>query len=354
MKKGNICLSKASPPGVFKAYFEQFEKDFTLFLRSRAEEIVPGGGMVLTILGSIQSHNPCCIWELVGITLNDMVLQRKSEGSFTLKRLQNSSVDSDANMTRDKYTRGEIVANTVRAIIDDPFARFTDKLIVVSQMLDAISHHLHPLEPFYEEVKKEKGGRFGACFIVGAPGSFYGSLFPNNTMHFVPKEPGTGQVMNKGNICIAKTSPPGVFKAYYEQFERDLTLFLESRAEEIVPGGGMLLTVMGSIQSNDPCSIWELVGITLNDMVLQLIMHHSNNLFNQVQGLIQEAKLDSSNLPYYAPTAEESRGEPILRSHFGEEISDDLFARFAKKVIDCMAREKRQYLNLVISLTKKA
>ncbi|WJZ83661.1 hypothetical protein VitviT2T_003325 [Vitis vinifera] len=152
-------------------------------------------------------------------------------------------------MTRDKYTRGEIVANTVRAagepilkshfgkeIIDDPFARFTDK---------------------------------------------------------VPKELGTGQVMNEGNICIAKTSPPGVFKAYYEQFERDLTLFLESRAEEIAAGGGMLLTVMGSIQSNDPCSIWELVGITLNDMVLQ--------------GLIQEAKLDSSNLPYYAPTAEEVR-----------------------------------------------
>ena len=77
--------------------------------------------------------------------------------------------------------------------------------------------------------------------------------------------------MNKGNICIAKTSSPGVFKAYYEQFERDLTLFLESRAEEIVPGGGMLLTVMGSIQSNDPCSIWELVGITLNDMVLQVL-----------------------------------------------------------------------------------
>ena len=44
-------------------------------------------------------------------------------------------------MTRDKYTRGEIVAKTVRAagepilkshfvkeIIDDPFARFTDKV----------------------------------------------------------------------------------------------------------------------------------------------------------------------------------------------------------------------------------
>ena len=79
------------------------------------------------------------------------LLQRKSEGSFTLKRLQNSSVDSDANMTRDKYTRGEIVANTVRAagepilkshfgkeIIDDPFARFTDKVrSLIISLLDS-------------------------------------------------------------------------------------------------------------------------------------------------------------------------------------------------------------------------
>lgn len=44
------------------------------------------------------------------------------------------------------------------------------------------------LPRFYEEVMKkietEAGGRLGRCFIFGAPGSFYGSLFPNNTMHF--------------------------------------------------------------------------------------------------------------------------------------------------------------------------
>ncbi|CBI37677.3 unnamed protein product, partial [Vitis vinifera] len=55
----------------------------------------------------------------------------------------------------------------------------------------------------------------------------------------------------------------------------------------------MVLTILGSIQSHNPCCIWELVGITLNDMVLQ--------------GLIQEAKLDSFNLPLYTPTAEEVR-----------------------------------------------
>ena len=84
-------------------------------------------------------------------------------------------------------------------------------LIVVSQMLDAIATTctllnrrppalqvflndvpgndfntlFKSLPSFYEEVKKEKGGKFGACFIVGAPGSFYRNLFPNNTMHFV-------------------------------------------------------------------------------------------------------------------------------------------------------------------------
>ena len=43
------------------------------------------------------------------------------------------------------------------------------------------------LPSFYEEVKKkerEAGRRLGRCFVFGAPGSFYGSLFPNNTMHF--------------------------------------------------------------------------------------------------------------------------------------------------------------------------
>ena len=78
--------------------------------------------------------------------------------------------------------------------------------------------------------------------------------------------------MNKGNICIAKTSPPGVFKAYFEQFERDFTLFLRWRSEEIVPRGGMVLTVMGSVRSDDPCFHWELLGRALNDMVLQVFL----------------------------------------------------------------------------------
>ncbi|KAM4088593.1 hypothetical protein ACJW30_07G083000 [Castanea mollissima] len=195
--------------------------------------------------------------------------------------------------------------------------------------------------------------------------------FPSNSLHFVhssyalmwlsvvPKQLvcETQEALNKGNICIAKTSPPAVFDAYLKQFEKDFTMFLKCRAEELVPGGRM--------------------------------------------GLIESEKLDNFNLPYYAPTSEELKkvievegsftlhkfevfkmdwdsyikkanigldrqgravmiatdiravGEPILSSQFGEEAMDDLFQRFKAVVLDHMETEKCENINLVISLTKK-
>lgn len=257
------------------------------------------------------------------------------------------------------------------------------------------------LPSFYKKMENEKGSKFGHCFISAMPGSFYGRLFPSNTLHFVhssyalmwlskvPKLVSeTGEALNKGNICVAKTSPPVVFKAYLEQFESDFTIFLKSRAEELVPGGRMVLTTMGSIKSDDPLTIWEVVGLKLNDMVLE--------------GIIEEEKLDSFNLPYYAPTMEEVEkvikaegsfslhkleafnmdwdahikkvnggldkqaraaimasdiravGESVLASQFGEEAMDSLFSRFKGVVLDHMVAEKCQFINLVISLTKKS
>lgn len=78
------------------------------------------------------------------------------------------------------------------------------------------------------------------------------------------------ELINKGNICVAKTSPPAVFKAYNQQFNRDFSMFLKSRAEELVPGGRMVLTTMASFRSDDPLTIWEFVGLKLNDMVLEV------------------------------------------------------------------------------------
>ena len=41
------------------------------------------------------------------------------------------------------------------------------------------------LPEFYNKLKREKGGGFDRCFIAGVPGSFYGRLFPNKSLHFV-------------------------------------------------------------------------------------------------------------------------------------------------------------------------
>lgn len=41
------------------------------------------------------------------------------------------------------------------------------------------------LPAFYNKIKEEMGIGFGSCFVSGVPGSFYGRLFPRNSLHFV-------------------------------------------------------------------------------------------------------------------------------------------------------------------------
>ena len=74
-------MAGTSPPSVLKAYYRQFQTDFSLFLKCRSEELVAGGRMVFTILGR-KSEDPsskeCCyIWELLAVALSEMVLEVK-------------------------------------------------------------------------------------------------------------------------------------------------------------------------------------------------------------------------------------------------------------------------------------
>ncbi|GJN28196.1 hypothetical protein PR202_gb16293 [Eleusine coracana subsp. coracana] len=79
-------------------------------------------------------------------------------------------------------------------------------------------------------------------FIFGAPGSFFGRLFPAGSLHLaissfslhwfsqVPQDLLDGKLVNRGNICAGRTSSPAVNEAYARQFCTDLTMFLSSRA----------------------------------------------------------------------------------------------------------------------------
>ncbi|KAI3846959.1 hypothetical protein MKX03_034451 [Papaver bracteatum] len=257
------------------------------------------------------------------------------------------------------------------------------------------------VESFHKELRKTKEDGSGRCFVAGMPGTFYRRLFPSDSIHFVHSSysihwlsqvPPGNDKSNKGNLYIAKSSPPYIIEAYLEQFKKDFMVFLKCRSEELVKGGRMVLTLVGR-KSLDPtskecCSLWELLSMALNDMVLE--------------GMVEEEKLDLFNFPIYYPSLEEVKSviqgegsfsvnqletfqvnwdgsdssedgrsgtdksrssyliansiravsEPLLASHFGEEIINELFSRFREIVANYAAKEKTEYTNLVISVTK--
>ncbi|KAM1348786.1 hypothetical protein ACFX2I_002987 [Malus domestica] len=128
----------------------------------------------------------------------------------------------------------------------------------------------------------------------------------------------------------------------------------------------MVLTTMGSIKSHDPLCIWEVVGLKLNDMVLEEVEDvieakgsftlQSLEVFkNDWDSYIKHADsgLDKKARAAVLATDIRAVGEPILATQFGETAMDDLFHRFKEDVLDHMEMENCQYINLVISLTKK-
>ncbi|KAF5187040.1 Paraxanthine methyltransferase [Thalictrum thalictroides] len=231
---------------------------------------------------------------------------------------------------------------------------------------------------FNDHVTNDFNTLFRSCiasnkqyFMSAAPGSFHGRLFPKASLHFVhcsfslhwlsmvPNEllDQTSPAWNKGRITYGN-APNEVVMAYSKQFAKDMTSFLNARAEEVVRGGLMVLLLSytaGEIRSSlhGFVGIMDLMGSCLLDMAKL--------------GLLSEAGVDSFNLPIYLTTIKEVRElikhnghfsieniEPLIRmvapdaeilvthlraamegvfkEHFGNEIMDEFFKRLVKKV----------------------
>ncbi|GER44455.1 S-adenosyl-L-methionine-dependentmethyltransferases superfamily protein [Striga asiatica] len=203
---------------------------------------------------------------------------------------------------------------------------------------------------------------------LGLPGDFHGRLLPESSLHFgysswslqwlttVPKA-----VKNEGRIFYTKDRKE-VCDAYLDQYAKDVGLFLESRAVEMVHGGLMALLVPGVPEYWDPDEEYtipsdlNLMGSCLVDMAKK--------------GRFSEEKIDSFNLPYYFTTAQQLKDilkrnrsftvermeildnpgkyslskvearaaffravhERMMTDHFGGGIIDELFDLYAKKL----------------------
>ena len=85
LNKGHVYLTNTSLSIVYKAYFEQFQRDFKLFLSLRSDELTPNGNMILTLLGRENALFEMSSSEaLIELVLKDMVLEVCNEIQFLL------------------------------------------------------------------------------------------------------------------------------------------------------------------------------------------------------------------------------------------------------------------------------
>ncbi|KAK6127703.1 hypothetical protein DH2020_038543 [Rehmannia glutinosa] len=212
-------------------------------------------------------------------------------------------------------------------------------------------------------------------YASGVPGSFYTRLFPRASIHIVhssyslqwlsqvpieitdPNSP----AWNKGRIHYVGAGEE-VINAYLRQHADDFSKFLDARAQEIVPGGLLLLILPARPNelphSQDPfAKNHARLGACLMDLARK--------------GLIDEEKVDSFNTPCYMASPHEfeqvikqngrfsiermeglprakashipnspedmTRGiravkEELIRQHFGDEILDEVFALYQEKL----------------------
>ncbi|KAF8398923.1 hypothetical protein HHK36_014788 [Tetracentron sinense] len=147
-------------------------------------------------------------------------------------------------------------------------------------------------------------------FVASVPGSFHSRLFPEASLHFVylayalqclskvPKEvvDKNSPAWNKGKIHYSN-APNEVVEAYSTQFHKDIEDFLYARSQELV-SRGLLALIMPSFPNRTPLSQSflpiHLLGSSLMDMANR--------------GLVNEAKVDSFNLPTYFASPQELEG----------------------------------------------
>ncbi|KAG2262532.1 hypothetical protein Bca52824_069611 [Brassica carinata] len=176
--KMNVYITGSSPPGEHKAYLNQFQTDFTIFLRMRSEEMVSNGRMVLTLIGRKTLDDPlyrdCCHWlTLLSDSLCDLVSEGlvsaskvssfkvpfydpngdevkelvRNEGSFMVNDLETHLFDlglsnEDYGSQSDRAKAGEKEANCIRAVTETMLVAHFGDAINIDTLFEKYAHHV--------------------------------------------------------------------------------------------------------------------------------------------------------------------------------------------------------------------
>ncbi|KAL6599335.1 hypothetical protein ACP70R_045829 [Stipagrostis hirtigluma subsp. patula] len=137
------------------------------------------------------------------------------------------------------------------------------------------------------------------------PGSFYTRLFTSSSVDLVvsssslqwlseaPEDLKRNRItLYDNDEDIRRELRPLVVEAYRRQFRKDFTLFLKLRAQELVPGGRMVISLLGS-SSDQYAPAWDIITCPLNDMASR--------------GLISRERFDCFYIPLHTPSEKELR-----------------------------------------------
>ncbi|CAL5076371.1 unnamed protein product [Urochloa decumbens] len=166
------------------------------------------------------------------------------------------------------------------------------------------------LVAFQQKRTVDKGEHGSSPLVVAGfvPGSFHGRLFTTASVHLVlssislhwlseaPRDlVKNGIPMYAADEQLWQKTRPIVLDAYARQFRKDFLLFLESRAQEVVPGGRMILS-LNTTEFPYPCNeptqqTWDLIARILVDMA--------------ARGVLDKQKLNTFYIPLYATNQKE-------------------------------------------------
>ncbi|OIT20727.1 PREDICTED: probable S-adenosylmethionine-dependent methyltransferase At5g38100 [Nicotiana attenuata] len=156
-------------------------------------------------------------------------------------------------------------------------------------------------------------------YAAAAVGSFYDRVFPDESLHivncsyglhFLSKVPSevedkTSPAWNKGKIYYSHAKEE-VIREYERQYEKDMDSFLNARAQEVVPGGLVFITVPARPDGTPHSKvIYNMLADTLGSCFVDLAKQGENE--------IEEDEVDAFNIPVYSTSPSEIE-EAITRN----------------------------------------